>query len=103
MNNWLRLIGASALGLTLIATSGAASARDIQLGRYTLGEIKAFCSDMRNVQYLESQGIYGCSWIGDSGMSALLCSNHGCVYTSAAHRQVVKRRSALRDIARGRL
>jgi hypothetical protein len=77
---------------------GAAQAREI--GRYTEAEVKAFCQNIRNAQYLESLGVYGCKWIRDVGSYGVLCDRNGCYYSTSARPQVRGSSNTLRDIRR---
>ena len=97
------LLGLATLLFALATTSTPANARDIDIGKLSYEDVKAFCSDARNVKYLEGMGVYGCKWIGDAGSFAVICDKTGCLYSTPVQRQVVRRRNVLRDIARGRL
>ena len=92
----LRPLACTFLLAAFSLSPGAAQARE--LGRYTEAEVKAFCQNIRNAQYLESLGIYGCRWIRDVGSSAVLCDRNGCYYSTSVRPQVRGRMNRLREI-----
>ena len=103
MTRFTRFVLASALSFVVGLSSAPSQARDIDLGKISADEVKAFCNDIRKAKYLESLGVYGCKWIRDSGSFALICDSNGCLYTTPARRLIIRRRNPLRDIARGKL
>lgn len=99
--NRFLIFGALVLGLA--AVSAPASARDVDIGKFSATEVKSFCDDTPGASYQADSTVYGCGWDPGNGQHYLLCTKDGCFYSTPAARQSYSGRDALADIKGGKL
>lgn len=103
MISFNRLLLSAALVLGLAAVSAPASARDVDIGKFSATAVKSFCNDTPGASYQADGTIYGCGWDPGNGQHYLLCNKDGCFYSTPAARQSYNGRDALADIKGGKL